>query len=523
MQDTPRYNIKRIVIAGILVLILAGIIAFFVIRSKNNGAAAQLTNKNIFPFNGSTVVVPPSPNVPGGTDGTTTEGQSPLSLTDSDRLRQITNYPVTGFFSTIVNRVISEPQTDPKTHQDVLVSSIVPTNLLRWNVELNGLIMEADINRNLIVTRQRSSTRIPSARELWGGNAGNTFVFRSWNSENKTIDSYIGSFPPPIVVDYCAAPLTKNIKKGAKDTEISQFQNYLNQKLKLGISIDGRLAGKTYASLKSLQNVLNITQTGAYDQATRDAVNLDCAKIQSDAAGKNNAPVSLSGSFLPPGILRGTVSPDGTKIFFLTPSDGGVTGTIANINGTGQRKIFESPLTEWSPQWASPTTIAMTTLASHEAVGYLYFLNVANGDFKKVFGPIQGLTTLTSPDAKEVLFSQSTAKGIVTALYSTTTGAVQKIDLSTLPAKCTWETASVAICAVPQNIPSAQYPDDWYQGNLTLNDEFWTIDTAKSTTNLLFTPSQKFDVRTLGTSPDNAYLYFINKIDDTLWSYRLSD
>jgi DNA-binding beta-propeller fold protein YncE len=75
--------------------------------------------------------------------------------------------------------------------------------------------------------------------------------------------------------------------------------------------------------------------------------------------------------------------------------------------------------------------------------------------------------------------------------------------------------------AVPQEISSGQYPDDWYQGLVTFNDSFWSIDTAQNSTTNIVSPSQKFDARDLLVSPDGAYLYFINKIDGTLWSYRM--
>ena len=73
------------------------------------------------------------------------------------------------------------------------------------------------------------------------------------------------------------------------------------------------------------------------------------ARIKQEALNKEKtAPVQLSNSFLQKDIARGSVSPDGSQIFFLVPTTGGITGMIAGTDGLGQRKVFESAATEWS-------------------------------------------------------------------------------------------------------------------------------------------------------------------------------
>ncbi len=200
-----------------------------------------------------------------------------------------------------------------------------------------------------------------------------------------------------------------------------------------------------------------------------------------------------------------------TDFFFLP----GMTSYLQNPNQI-------PPRAEWRPQWINTKTIAMTTLASREADGYLYFLDVSSGNFRKIMGPIRGLTTLVNPSGTMVLASQSTDKGFVLGTYSVTTGEAKGLDLVTLPEKCTWQDNTIAFCAIPEAKPSGQYPDDWYQGNIVFNDSFWLLDTTKGSTLNLFN-GKDFDAINLKTSPDNSYLYFINRINGTLWSYRLED
>ena len=163
----------------------------------------------------------------------------------------------------------------------------------------------------------------------------------------------------------------------------------------------------------------------------------------------------------------------------------------------------------------------MTTLASREAMGYLYFLNTTTGNFQKILGPARGLTTLVSPDANTVMVSQSTDSRITTGFYNVTTGVYKNSDLVTLPEKCFWSSNTVVTCGIPQTISSGVYPDDWYQGTQLFADNLWSIDTSSGATTDILNPTQLFDMIHIRTSPDGHYAYFINKTDGTLWSYRL--
>jgi hypothetical protein len=117
--------------------------------------------------------------------------------------------------------------------------------------------------------------------------------------------------------------------------------------------------------------------------------------------------------------------------------------------------------------------------------------------------------------------SASVNRKIALSTYTTATGTIVPRDLTTLTTKCIWQNDTVIFCAVPQEITSGQYPDDWYQGNVIFNDSFWSINITENSTSNIISPSQKFDAYNLLVSPDGAYLYFINKLDGMLWSYRM--
>ena len=526
MPEEKKYSLKKIIIFGVIVLILAGLVGFYFINKKNSGNNPAGPDKDLFPFKDGTTQADTAVTIGGNV---TDEGVpqisdgTPISTTDGQRLRQITTYPVTDFFTSIATRRTLEPKLDEVTQQTKLVASTTPIDMLRWNIKQTGLLMDAEVSPDAIITTQKTQTKVPNAEELWFGQGGNSATYRTWNSEARTIGTLTGIIPTPVVLDYCMMPFTQNLKVGSKGIEVTELQKYINRRLAMNIAVDGSLGPKTFALVKNIQTLLNIPTTGVYDQVTKDSLNTDCTKTTADFAKQKNAVVTLNTTLLPQNILRGAASPDGTQLFSLIPitSGFGVSGLVSNPDGTGQRKIFESPATEWSAQWVNKNTIALTTLASREADGYLYFLNPVTGDFKKVLGPLRGLTTLVSPDGKKVLYSNSNDRVFTTKVYSTDTGALRSLDLATLPAKCTWQDSAVIICGVPKNITSGQYPDAWYQGTVSFSDVVWLINTVQNSTNIVLAPDESFDVIKPRVSPNNAYLYFINKTDQTLWSYRL--
>ena len=464
---------------------------------KNAATNAGTAGKNLFPYgttsSGGSVGTTPAV---GEQQGTVPTPQNPLSLAGADRLRELANYAVTDYYAT------------DKT--------------ARWNAKQTGLLFDAEIDPNIIVEKQTTKTKAPDAEEVWFGNSGSAVAYRTWNNSNRSIDTLVGTVPPAATVSYCMTTFGVNLQRGSKNSDVKALQVYVNYKMHLGLSTDGSYGSKLATAVTALQKSMQLKQTGIFDDATRGAVNDDCSTAITAVTAQNSAPQDLGHvGFLASNIIRGSVSPDGTKIFYLVPTTNGVSGMIADIDGSSPRAIWSSPLTEWRPQWVNATTIAMTTLATREAVGYMYFLNVSTGNFQKVIGPIRGLTTLVSPDAATVMISRSTDSGIQTGLYAIATGAYRQLDLSTLPEKCFWSSNTVATCAVPQSVASGIYPDDWYQGTVSFTDNLWSIDASSGATVNLLTPPQPFDMIHVRTSPNGTYAYFINKTDGTLWSYRL--
>src|SRR3989344_410629 len=230
----------------------------------------------------------------------------------------------------------------------------------------------------------------------------------------------------------------------------------------------------------------------------------------------------VKGSFLPEGIGDMSISPDTAKAFYLFNSGDGVAGVVLDIAGNKKTQVFDSPFTEWITSWPSAKLITLTTKASGAVPGYMYAINPDRKDSAFILGGVSGLTTLTSPSGKLVLYTDS---NLSLNIYNIDTKTASALALRTLPEKCVWGAGSdVIYCAVPKATPPGSYPDGWYQGEVSFNDQIWKIDVASGNTTLLIDPlalGEEIDGIKLALDEKGAYLLFINKKDSILWELEL--
>ncbi|MDO8659399.1 MAG: hypothetical protein Q7K54_02245, partial [Candidatus Parcubacteria bacterium] len=165
----------------------------------------------------------------------------------------------------------------------------------------------------------------------------------------------------------------------------------------------------------------------------------------------------------------------------------------------------------------------LTTKPSSNTLGYMYSTDDAGKNISKVLGNVSGLTTLANPDGKMVLYGDS---NLALNIYHTDTRNSDSLGVKTLPEKCIWnKLGDVIYCSVPKFIDSASYPDSWYQGEISFNDNLWKIDAKTGNTTLLLDPTtittEQIDGTKIMLDENENYLFFVNKKDSFLWEYSL--
>ncbi len=242
--------------------------------------------------------------------------------------------------------------------------------------------------------------------------------------------------------------------------------------------------------------------------------------LGADSVGTNE----ITGSFLPENISDISVSPDASKIFYLFNIGDNTAGVTYSLETKTKTQVFDSPFIEWLSFWPNNKMITITTKPSFGVPGYMYAINPDNKNFNKILGGINGLTTLASPSGKMILYADN---NLSLNIFNTETRNSNLLGVKTLPEKCVWGTASdVVYCAVPKFIDRAQYPDSWYQGEVSFSDEIWKIDVITGNTTMILDPisvenGEEVDGIKLNLDEGQNYLLFVNKKDSHLWELVL--
>lgn len=232
----------------------------------------------------------------------------------------------------------------------------------------------------------------------------------------------------------------------------------------------------------------------------------------------------VMGSFLPENISDVSISSDASKIFYLFNIGESAAGVIFTLETGTKVQVFDSPFTEWLSYWPNNKMITITTKPSVNVPGYMYAINPDKKDFNKIIGGINGLTTLTSPDGKKVLYGDN---NLSLNLFDIETRSSTLLGVKTLPEKCVWgEINTIIYCAVPKFIDRAQYPDSWYQGEVSFSDDIWKIDAVDGKTTMILDPTsvsggEEVDGIKLNLDERQNFLFFVNKKDSYLWELNL--
>lgn len=236
----------------------------------------------------------------------------------------------------------------------------------------------------------------------------------------------------------------------------------------------------------------------------------------------------LKGKNLPKNTIGFAVSPKKDQLFLLVKEGEGSVGYVSSFDGKNAVKIFETPLTQINVDWPSDKVIAITTKASANISGYLYFVDPKTGTWKKIVGPLLGLTAKVSRDGERAFISAvGNNNTIQSIIYNIKDNRSSDAVIRTLADKCTWGNyyKEMVYCATPSKIDPGTYPDDWYLGTKSFVDKIWQVDTESGEAHLLSQiineSDRVIDIFNMDVDNKDNYLIFMNKNDLSLWSLDL--
>lgn len=271
-----------------------------------------------------------------------------------------------------------------------------------------------------------------------------------------------------------------------------------------------------------------IAQTLITESETIETSFVKLNKSKASSTNESLTPYSTTINKLPTGIKEISVKPDGSKIFYYIAS-GISSWYTSNPDGTSSNLVLTHPLTEWLPRWISANTVIMQSKSSSETTDYYYTFDIGTKILKKVGVGLRGLSENTKGDGSLTLASNGGTSPQL-FLVNNKNATVKTIAANTFAEKCVWlnkEKSVSAICAVPNYTPSGNYPDDWYKGIISTEDNLMKIDLTNSIYNniadLYSISKEQIDAVDISISPDEKYLIFRNKIDGYLWMFRIAE
>jgi hypothetical protein len=179
-------------------------------------------------------------------------------------------------------------------------------------------------------------------------------------------------------------------------------------------------------------------------------------------------------------------------------------------------------------EWPKGSDIFLREKPSGIAQGSLYSLNTFSKSFNNIMPNVYGLSVKWSSEGNKILYSKTNSKGGNIGIFiADRNGTNEKsANVQTLAEKCAWSQDTRYIyCAIPKNIADARIlPDDFYKGTFIGDDEFYKINIGTGEKiNILEKESliETFDAIDLFLSPQENYLFFVNKNNGLLYSIKL--
>ena len=182
---------------------------------------------------------------------------------------------------------------------------------------------------------------------------------------------------------------------------------------------------------------------------------------------------------------------------------------------------FQSATVVWSSEINTPNYVYPKT--SSQLSGYLYSLQNGTIARKNISGT--GLAVEINRD----FYVTTSHIGNLPSSYvaSVNNQKITSLPIIIEPSKCTFSKleTNILYCGHEQISFTNEFPDNWYKGLVSFSDKIWQINVEKGSATQLVNPEneagRKVDIINMIIGNNDAVLYFMNKIDNTLWMYEI--
>lgn len=220
-------------------------------------------------------------------------------------------------------------------------------------------------------------------------------------------------------------------------------------------------------------------------------------------------------------ILSAAANPSLNGILYVRPNGSGSDIVMAAADGSRQKVIYSSPLSNWKT-FLIPGHTIIAQRPGDGIPGYAF--EVTKNGLKRILGDIPGLEILPRASSTALIWSSSSAEGTRLFTQPNATSTAVQVSLRTYAEKCAWapqDGSLTAYCAVPHGALPRGFLDQWHQGASFTSDAFWQVDASAGSSQALYTSDDDVDVRNPQVDQTGTFLAFINGRDDSLWVLRI--
>lgn len=225
-------------------------------------------------------------------------------------------------------------------------------------------------------------------------------------------------------------------------------------------------------------------------------------------------------------ILRAAINPTTQTLWYLVRNtNGGADAMLLSLKDRAPRKVLSSPIARWTPMVLADGRLVLASAPADDLLGSAYTV-ASNGTMSLIIGNVPGLTILPHGSSQALIYGSSSGGTITLYARSATSTAATALPIRTIADKCVWSTGktSIAYCAVPTQIPSGSFINEWYRGAVHTADAWWRVDVSAGTADKVYSPVDagiNLDVSYPTISPDGTLIAFINTTDQSLWTLTI--
>jgi len=196
----------------------------------------------------------------------------------------------------------------------------------------------------------------------------------------------------------------------------------------------------------------------------------------------------------------------GDNVFYTTKNYAGSVGFVTPFDNKKPTQIFSTQLREISGSWDGGNIMEIFSKPNSQIGGISFVIDIKKKTIKESLSGILGLTTNPNNDGSSSLYNTNIDDLSLGSKIGSTNTAIY-LKTKTLPEKCVWskKNTKIVYCAVPVYIEKMGYPEKWYQGVVSFNDDFWRVNTETGEQTLVYRPTVD------GKAPPDAISLSLNE------------